>query len=256
MRITALGAGLLLSIVIFSVRAESVSAQSVSVATLERSNQTADTLAVLDLVEEQAEPEQQPVAQPQPIKHVITEGESLSKIATQHQTTWVRIFSKNLHIENPDVVNPGTELIIPTADEQLPERPIPAAEVVPAPTPVAQQKNQTPKSAPAQGTTVSRGSVAGNTYTAGYCTWYVKNRRPNLPNNLGNAYTWVSRAAAQGMATGSTPVAGAAGQRGNHVVYVESVNADGSVNISEMNHQGLYVITHRTLPANYFQYIY
>jgi surface antigen len=108
----------------------------------------------------------------------------------------------------------------------------------------------------AKSTPAPRGSSSGNLYVPGYCTWYVKNQRPDLPNNLGNAATWVSRAAAQGIPTGSTPQAGAVGQRGNHVVYVKSVNSDGSVNISEMNHKGLYVITHRTLPGNYFQYVY
>ena len=102
----------------------------------------------------------------------------------------------------------------------------------------------------------SQASSTGNRYSPGYCTWYVKNMRPDLPNNLGNANTWVSRAAAQGITTGSTPKAGAVGQRGMHVVYVESVNADSTVTISEMNHKGLYVRTVRTLPANYFTYIY
>src|SRR5690606_14498577 len=92
-------------------------------------------------------------------------------------------------------------------------------------------------------------SAAGNRYVPGYCTWYVKNMRPDLPNNLGNADTWVSRAAAQGLPTGSTPRAGAVGQRGMHVVYIKSVNGDGSVNITEMNHKGLWVVTERTLPG-------
>ena len=103
---------------------------------------------------------------------------------------------------------------------------------------------------------VGRSSSAGNSYGYGYCTWYVKNRRPDMPNNLGNANTWVARAAAQGMATGSAPRAGAVGQAGMHVVYVESVNADGSVTVSEMNRAGWNVISSRTVPASYFQYIY
>jgi surface antigen len=80
--------------------------------------------------------------------------------------------------------------------------------------------------------------------------------RPDLPNNLGNANTWVSRAAAQGLATGSAPRVGAVGQQGMHVVYVEAVNGDGTVTISEMNHAGLYVRTVRTVPASTFMYIY
>lgn len=103
---------------------------------------------------------------------------------------------------------------------------------------------------------IPKGSSVGNSYAAGNCTWYAKYRRPDLPNNLGNAYSWVSRARAQGRATGSIPRVGAIGQRGNHVVYVEQVNPNNTVSISEMNFTGYGKISHRTLPANSFTYIY
>lgn len=193
---------------------------------------------------------------PAEITYTIAEHDSLSKIAAKYDTTWKRIFDKNTSIEHPDVITPGLSIIIPGADETLAERPLPAApEPAPEPAQTAQVKTayaRTTRTTSYSGTA----SSSGNLYVPGYCTWYVKNKRPDLPNNLGNADTWVSRAAAQGLPTGSTPRAGAVGQRGMHVVYVESINADGSVNISEMNHQGLYVITYRTLPANYFMYIY
>lgn len=101
---------------------------------------------------------------------------------------------------------------------------------------------------------------AGNTYTAGNCTWYAKSRRPDLPNNLGNAKTWYSRAAAQGFSVGSAPKKGAIGVSFGgyygHVVYVEGVNPDGTVTISDMNYRGLYSITTRTVNASQFSYIY
>lgn len=187
-------------------------------------------------------------------EHLVKQGESLSKIAKKYNVDWKRIFNKNTTIENPDQINPGIKLIIPEESENLEERAIPEPVVV-ARTVTTQSRR--PANTPAvQSSTVSRGSSSGNGYVAGYCTWYVKNKRPDLPNNLGNAYTWVSRAAAQGIPTGSAPRVGAVGQRGNHVVYVESVNADSTVTISEMNHKGLYVQTVRTLPASYFSYIY
>lgn len=99
-------------------------------------------------------------------------------------------------------------------------------------------------------------TVPGNTYAAGNCTWYAKSKRPDLPNNLGNANTWASRAKAQGYETGNEPREGAIGQRGMHVVYVERVNPDNTVLISEMNYVGLGKINNRTLPANSFTYIY
>ena len=101
-----------------------------------------------------------------------------------------------------------------------------------------------------------------NTYDYGYCTWYVKNRRgASLPNSLGNANTWYSRAAAAGMAVGSVPRPGAVGTttRGSlgHVVYVESVNGDGSITISEMNAAAGWGNTNtRTASASEFVYIY
>lgn len=95
----------------------------------------------------------------------------------------------------------------------------------------------------------------GNLYTPGNCTWYAKSRRPDLPNNLGNANTWVYRAAEQGIPTGDTPRPGAIGQQGMHVVYVESVNGD-EMHISEMNYEGLYVIDERTIPWGGWSFIY
>lgn len=104
---------------------------------------------------------------------------------------------------------------------------------------------------------VSMGSVAGNGYAPGYCTWYAKNKRPDLPNNLGNANTWYSNAAAMGLPVGTTPRVGAIGQAVGqmHVVYVEAVNGD-TVTISEMNYGGLYRMNTRTVPASNFVYIY
>jgi surface antigen len=251
MRFTALGAGVLLSFVIISVNADNVGAQAASVASLQPSTQNAV----------KAQPEE-PATPPVPAKHIVNQGENLSKIAEKHQTTWKRIYDKNTEVADPDIVTTGQELVIPLADEQLAERELPVK--APPVQPVVESRSVTapvaakkPAVAPKpQNTYVSRGSSSGNTYTAGNCTWYAKSRRPDLPNNLGNAETWVSRAAAQGLATGSTPQAGAIGQRGNHVVYVDSVNGDGTVNITEMNRVALYQVTSRTVPASYFMYIY
>jgi len=101
------------------------------------------------------------------------------------------------------------------------------------------------------------GGSFNNTYTRGQCTWYVASRR-QVPNNWGNAYTWLFRAKAAGYATGSEPRAGAIGwEKGNHVVYVEGVNANGTVNISEMNWGGRPGVVHyRTTSASQFLYIY
>jgi len=102
---------------------------------------------------------------------------------------------------------------------------------------------------------------SGNTYAPGNCTWYAKSRRPDLPNSLGNANTWYSRAAGMGWNVGSSPKKGAVGTstRGwlGHVVYVEGVSLDSrTITISEMNYAGLYSTRTRVADASEFNYIY
>lgn len=72
--------------------------------------------------QEEAKPAPKPV-----VKDVVQEGDTLAGIATEHQTTYVRIFNANEQIENPDVIHPGQELRIPDPAEQLPERALPQA---------------------------------------------------------------------------------------------------------------------------------
>jgi surface antigen len=212
---------------------------------------------LLELTEEKTEliTEAETKKENEPTKHIVGENESLVKIAEKFNVEWKRIYDKNTQLENPDVITVGEELIIPAEDEVLEPREI--VVIVPEPVVRATSTNTSSTTSRVQSAqTTSRGSSDGNRYVAGYCTWYVKNRRPDLPNNLGNAISWVSRAAAQGIPTGSTPRVGAVGQQGNHVVYVESVNSDGTVTITDMNWSGLYVVTTRTVPATNFRYIY
>lgn len=191
---------------------------------------------------------------PKPVEYIIKDGETLTSIATATHSTVDRLFDKNTAITNPDVIKPGDKLVIPTAEEQLTDRPMPAATIVGVTNHTASPGTTSP---PTRGASVvPRGAIAGNTYTPRNCTWYAKNRRPDLPNNLGNADTWVARAAAQGIPTGSTPRAGAIGQRGMHVVYIERVNGDGTVYLSEMNYDYNGGFRYRTAPASSFQYIY
>lgn len=102
----------------------------------------------------------------------------------------------------------------------------------------------------------ARGGVTGNLYAPGNCTFFAKSMRPDLPNNLGNANTWVIRASAQGYATGTTPRVGSIGQKGNHVVYVTGVNSDGTFNLAEWNYHNLYERTDRTVSASGWKFIY
>lgn len=189
---------------------------------------------------------------PAPVMVIVQPGDTLTSIAETHNTTYTRIFDANDSIAHPDMINPGDQVRIPTADEQLPDR---LAAVTPAATAVAQPVVGTFYShVPSKGYYVDS---AGNTYYNGYCTWYAKNRRPDLPNQLGNGGQWVANAAARGYATGSAPRAGAIAEMPGHVAYVESVNGDGTITISEMNGPaGWGNVGTRTVPANQYNYIY
>ena len=191
---------------------------------------------------------------PAPVIVTVQPGDSLSAIADAHDTTYVRLFNANDFIVNPDIINPGDQVRIPTADEQLPERlseqPVVSTYVAPVARSAAPAaaKSYAPRAA---------SSSAGNTYYYGYCTWYAKQRRPDLPNQLGNGGQWVANAAARGYATGTAPQAGAIAESPGHVAYVESVNGDGTITLSEMNGPaGWGVVGTRTAPASQFRYIY
>lgn len=105
-----------------------------------------------------------------------------------------------------------------------------------------------------------------NGYDFGNCTWYVANRRAEvgepIPANLGNASTWYYIAQQEGLPTGSTPQVHAVlwfGYYADHVAFVESVNPDGSIVISEMNRDGFDVVDTRTMSAAEaasYKYIY
>ena len=187
----------------------------------------------------------------------VKAGDTLTSIAKKHKTTYVRLFNANKHIANPDMIDVGQKIRIPRAKEKLRDR----FDAYQAPAPAYAAGGPAPVQAiyypQAQATTYSGGSVAGNTYGWGQCTWYVKNRRGDLPNSLGNGGAWVGNAAARGYATGSAPRAGAVAEIPGHVMYVESVNKNGTVNVSEMNFNGgVGVVNKRTIPASSARYIY
>lgn len=122
----------------------------------------------------------------------------------------------------------------------------------------AQQVANTPVYTPAPVTTPVVASY-GNNYDYGECTYWVASK-VSVPQSMGDATNWsyglldagwnqgVARAGAIGVSH-----LGIAG----HVVYVESVNADGSVNISEMNALlGWNQVDYRTVGASDFQWFY
>lgn len=87
-----------------------------------------------------------------------------------------------------------------------------------------------------------------NGYDYGWCTWHVANRRSQIgnpiPSNLGNASSWRYLAARAGMLVDGNPTSGSVAYYKNigglgHVGFVEQVNDDGSIWISDMNYYGV-----------------
>ncbi len=94
----------------------------------------------------------------------------------------------------------------------------------------------------------------GGPYGAGQCTQWAWYKRQDLPSMLGNANSWAYTAAAAGYVVNRTPAPGAIFQTSSgwagHVGYVESVNSDGSIVVSEMNYGIPYRVIRSTIPAS------
>jgi peptidoglycan DL-endopeptidase CwlO len=92
------------------------------------------------------------------------------------------------------------------------------------------------------------GATVPNRFVAGQCTWYVANMR-NIPW-MGNAIEWWPNARAAGFAEGQKPEVGAVmvtSESGyGHVALVTAVNGS-SWTVSEMNYNGPFVVSSRTL---------
>ena len=151
--------------------------------------------------------------------------------------------------------------------------------------PAAASTASTPAPAPAAATPAPAAQTSSYTYTTGggfpavdpsfraainggyfgQCTYYVFNRMAQVGtpighSMMGNAAEWPAYARSYGYSVSNSPSAGSAivfqqGLAGadptyGHVAFVEAVNADGSLYISEMNVRGLNVISYRTISAS------
>jgi len=164
----------------------------------------------------------------------VKEGDTLSSIADANKTTYVRLFNANADISNPDAIDFGQKIRIPKEGEQLPDR-FSNYQATLATAPSVSTVATTATTYTTRGYTSA--PVNANSYYVGngmWCTDYVHSRRPDVPVYGNAGYGWISAAQSQGKSTGTTPQAGAVAVTNGHVAYVNSVNADGSYNISEM----------------------
>lgn len=199
------------------------------------------------------------------IVYTVKADESIESIAEKYGSTSAEIIALNdLEVSG---ATEGTKIVI--KDGSLPEKERPEY-VPPAPRPTYTTYTYT-----YLGSSSERQNIEvigffynlGGPYGAGQCTqwaWYKwqQNGR-TVPTNWGNANTWAAMAAASGYQVDRTPSAGAIIQSGSgwygHVGYVEALNPDGSIVISEMNYGIPFRAIRSTIPASYvgnFNYIH
>lgn len=190
------------------------------------------------------------------IVYKIKSGDKLSDIAGKYQASLERIISYN-SLEDETSIKENQEIVIPGGILPENERP----DYV-APVQTSYQTSYGVSSANSFASTVitsNYNAKAGNAYAWGNCTWYVYNMRPDIGSFWGNASSWAISARAAGYRVDNVPAVGsiaqwnpyASGHSGyGHVAYVEAVNSDGTITISEMNVRGLGVTSRRTISAS------
>lgn len=182
------------------------------------------------------------------VKHTITAGETAQSLADKYKANAEQIIAFN----NAEVggLQPGRLVVVP--DGVIEETARPTAVAAAATTQTTQSESPAPSKV-----SFAPGS-RNNSYSYGYCTWYVASKRA-VPGGWGNAASWYANARAAGLGVGSTPRAGAIAWTGagyyGHVALVESVNGN-MVTVSEMNYRGWNKVSSRTVPASSFRYIY
>lgn len=168
------------------------------------------------------------------VVYTMKDGDELNVIVNKYKGTISSVLSINNISEKS--VKTGDMIVIPGGI--LPQDEQPGYSTTPVATSATSINSRSNTSYFGDGAV-----MAGNRYAYGYCTWYAYNRRAALGRSIGsfwgNANTWDDRARAAGWTVNYTPIAGAifqtdAGYYG-HVGIVESVNSDGTINISDMN---------------------
>lgn len=185
----------------------------------------------------------------------VKSGDTLEAIATEHKTTYVRLFNANPSITHPDVIDIGDKITIPAEDKELEDR---FSQIAPVAAPVVATQATATTYTTQQYTTAPVNSSSYYVGNGMWCTDYVHSKRPDVAIYGNAGYNWISSAQAAGKTTGSTPQAGAVAVMNGHVAYVESVNSDGSYVVSEMgwNYQAGNFNQRTVQPGTFGAFIY
>jgi surface antigen/LysM repeat protein len=154
-------------------------------------------------------------------------------------------------LDGAEDINPGDLIIIPGGQIVLP----PAPPVTPKP-----KSHYTPQPDYSMDEVTSLGDGydgVNHIFPTGYCTYYVASQMKITFG--GNAKNWLANAKASGYVTGSQPASRSAVvmtgptrtmRLYGHVAYVDSVNDDGTITISEMNYDHFDRVDTRTISAH------
>ncbi|MBR0479815.1 LysM peptidoglycan-binding domain-containing protein [Candidatus Saccharibacteria bacterium] len=175
------------------------------------------------------------------IVYVVKAGETAESIASKYGGSAAEIIALNdLEVSG---VSEGMRILIKNGSLPEKERPEYVAPVI-----------RTYTYTYLGDTSTRVGLTCNRSLGAGQCTTWGWIKRPDLAFLRTNANRWDDMARAAGLLVDKNPAAGAIFQTDSgwygHVGYVESVNADGSINVSERNYSGCYGVLFSTIPAS------
>ncbi|MBR2766621.1 LysM peptidoglycan-binding domain-containing protein [Candidatus Saccharibacteria bacterium] len=181
------------------------------------------------------------------IVYLVKSGDTIDSIVSRYGSSAAEIIALN-DLEVSGVVE-GARILI--KDGSLPENERPEY-VAPVRRSYSSNNNY---SYTYLGDTANRAGASCNRgLGAGQCTSWAWLKRPDLGFIKANANRWDDVARANGVLVNRSPSAGAVFQTDSgwygHVGYVESVNSDGSINVSERNYAGCYGVMFSTIPAS------
>ncbi|MCG7420532.1 LysM peptidoglycan-binding domain-containing protein [Macrococcus epidermidis] len=161
--------------------------------------------------------------------HLVKPGDYLAKIATQYGVSIQSIkqwnnLSSNIIYSNQKLIVSGNAVAATIPSSGVQKAP---AKVVTAPV-----------------VTKSPVFAHANLYDYGQCTWYAFNKRAAIGKGIStywwNASNWASAARKDGYTVNNIPEVGALATTTDgplgHVAFVERVNADGTIMVSETNY--------------------
>ncbi|MGK0555104.1 LysM peptidoglycan-binding domain-containing protein [Macrococcus capreoli] len=162
--------------------------------------------------------------------YVVRPGDYLAKIANQYGVTVQNIKTWNNLTSN--VIYSNQRLIVSGGSTATVSTPVKTVNTTPAKVAVVPQTAQTPI------------FYHSNLYDYGQCTWYVFNRRASIGKNIStywwHAYNWANGARNDGYTVDRTPTVGSIATTTDgpygHVAFVERVNPDGTILVSETNY--------------------